>query len=123
MRVAFIKIQNVRWSVSNPFEKSNLLAILQTKDKEHAIHLEPLSNLAHLDSRQVKEYIRQFRLEGIGIGGDTYCGYFIAKSVDDLDGIINSIKASMITRQQTIKSLEKTRLAMLRDGSMDGMFK
>lgn len=106
----------------NGIDKSNVLAILSGTSQEKPIHLTKLANLSHVDSRVCKEIIREARLSGSPIGGDTYCGYFMAKSISDLDGIIASIKSSMITRQKTIKALEMTRLRMTKDKQMESIF-
>ena len=102
-------------------DKQNVLSLLKGTNKEKPISLTKLSALVHIDSRVVKEIVRQLRLEGFPVGGSTYIGYHYAHTISDLDGIIASIKASMITRQKTIKALEMTRLRMTKDSQMESL--
>ena len=103
-------------------EKNLIKSILKGRNKANPIHLSELSNNSHIDSRQVKEYVRQLRAEGEPIGGDTYVGYYWANNIHDLDDIINSIQTQINTRLQAKRALENTRLRMLMDKTQEKLW-
>ncbi len=104
--------------MGNSIDKNNVLAIIKGRTKETPLSVEALSSISHVPERVVKRYVQELRLEGEKIAGDE-CGYFYAQSPEDLNHAIAIIKSHIHSRQLTIEALERTRLALLRDGQME----
>jgi len=104
----------------NKLEKINVLTVIKGRKSSNPIVVEKLSVMTGVSDRVCKKYVQDLRQEGLPIAGDED-GYFWAENPADLDHVINIIKAHIHSRQETIRSLERTRLAMLRDGSMSSL--
>jgi len=101
----------------NNLEKINVSAVIRGRKSNNPIVVEKLSAMTGVSDRVCKKYVQELRQEGLPIAGDED-GYFWAENPAELDHVINIIKAHIHSRQETIRSLERTRLAMLHDKQM-----